>query len=391
MFDKEDEAKFECLEDEEDDMQTQDSQPQFPQDQHPISADQLEQHTFMAHSQGMPSEVGGIPQNPMSHHPMQTSQFDQNQQNMGFPQSSMFPPFSSGGMTGNAPLQQPMNQYDNPMGFPGFPGQEGFGGFGQPFGNPIDAQPFGDNMGFGGSMFGPGYGRDEEFEKIFGQPSQPHNMGGMFPNDPSERAHQDMGGLFGFNVEDNQFMAQQDDDEEEDDWLMDEDFQDKHLNFIDQHGDTPSKDVARIRDQEEDIIIKPQDVIERAYKYVKSDKKRVPKPRRVHTFNPKLRSKKRFEKLFDKEEEDESQSRKPLHQNLNMYLVKKYWDMRDEPNKLEMINLTQNPFSYHILNKRLAPPQFFLNKDGPIHISELFMWYNQGLVAKTYLVGHDEN
>jgi hypothetical protein len=256
----------------------------------------------------------------------------------------------------------------------------------------MDAQqPFGGNMGFGGSMFGPGYGRDEEFEKIFGQPSQLHNMGGMFPDDPSGRTHQDMGGLFGFNMGDNQFMTQQDDEEEDDDWLMDEQFNEKHLNFIDQHGDTPSKDVIQIEHQDEDIIFKPQNVIERAYKYVKTNKRRVPKPRRVHTFNPKMKSKKRFEKLFEKEEEDESQSRRPPHQNLNMYLVKKYWDMRDEPNKLEIMNLTQNPFSYHILNKRQAPPQFFLNKNGPIQISELYMWYNQGLVAKTYLIGHDEN
>jgi hypothetical protein len=125
MFDTESYTKLESLEDEEDNMQTQDSHPQFSQDHQPISADQLEQQTFMTHSQGMPSESGML-QNPMSQNPMQTPPFDQNQRNMGFPKSNMFPPFSGGGIPeiGNEPLQQPMDQFNNPMGFPGFSDQE---------------------------------------------------------------------------------------------------------------------------------------------------------------------------------------------------------------------------------------------------------------------------
>jgi hypothetical protein len=34
------------------------------------------------------------------------------------------------------------------------------------------------------------------------------------------------------------------------------------------------------------------------------------------------------------------------------------------------------------LKKRNTPPQFYLNKSGPLHISDVYMWFNQGLVTK---------
>jgi hypothetical protein len=388
MFENDKGMELETLEDE-DDMQTEDTQHMLPQDQQPISIDQIEQQTFNKHGQNMPQNMG-MQQNPMQQQP---SPFDQKPQDFGFPGQGQFPPFGAGGPQ---QMQQPgqppqVQQFDNPMGFPGFPGQDAFGSFGQPFDNNMGMQSaFGNSMGFGDSMFGPGYGRDEEFEKIFGQPGQQQNPGGFFPpGESTEKQQQDMGGMYNFGMDQNQFMTQQEDDDEEDDWMMDEQFQNKQLDFIGQHGDTPSKDKTQMDDQVEKHF-KPKDVISKSYKYVRSNKKRNKKPRRVHNFEPKIKIKKRFEKLFDKEDKDENQTRKQPQTNLNMYLIKKYWDMKDDPTKLEMLNLIQNPFSYHLCKKRSQKPQFFLNREGPIDITELFMWFNNGLIPKTAYIGHDE-
>jgi hypothetical protein len=390
MFGDAEGVELGALEDEEEEStETQSTQPIVPSAAKPISIEQLEQQTFSRLEQDKPREHG-FGQPPQTHHP---SPFDQNQPNFMQSNPNTFSQFPGH-------QQPPMQQhqfpgFENPMGFPGF-GSDPFSGFGQPLDNPMGMQSaFGDSMGFGGSMFGAPYGRDEEFEKIFGHTGPPGGMGGFFSQgDPTRtKQEQDFGGMFNFGMSDNQFMAQNDDeDEEEDDWLMDDQFQDKHLGFIDQHGETPNKAKRELDDDQETLKhIKTEEVIERAYKYVKTEKKRVPKPRRVHTFEPKLREKKRFEKLFDKEDQEEAQNRKPSHQDLSMYLVKKYWDLRDDPTSLEVLSLIQNPFAHHVVSKRNSPPQFYINKDGPIHISELFMWFNQGLIPKTFLIGYDEN
>jgi hypothetical protein len=114
----------------------------------------------------------------------------------------------------------------------------------------------------------------------------------------------------------------------------------------------------------------------------------------MHKFVPKLQKKKRFEKLFDKTEEEveeDNQSKKTHQKDLNLALIMKFWDMREEPTDLELLNLIQNPFSLHLVHRANTSPQFYLNKDGPIRIGELFMWFNQGLVPKTFQVGHDES
>lgn len=199
-----------------------------------------------------------------------------------------------------------------------------------------------------------------------------------------------MGGMFGFG--NSGFLGQNEEDDEEDDWLMDDQFEDtdKRFNFIDQHGDTPVKQKFYQEEIEHPTI--KEEGIDRTFKYVRKERKRVPKPRKVHTFEPKFKAKKRFEKLFDKTAQDENQNKRPPNQqDLNMYQVKKYWDIRDDPSCLEVLNLIQNPFSYHIINRRNSPPQFFINKDGPVHISELYTWFNQGLVPKFFLIGYDEN
>lgn len=399
MFGDTEGVELGALEDEdEESTETQSTQPNVPSAAKPISIEQLEQQTFSRLEQDKPREHG-FGQPPQTHHP---SPFDQNQPNFMQSNPNAFSQFPG---HHQPPMQQPQPQsqhqphqfpgFENPMGFPGF-GSDPFSGFGQPLDNPMGMQSaFGDSMGFGGSMFGAPYGRDEEFEKIFGHTGPPGGMGGFFSQgDPTQiKQEQDFGGMFNFGMSDNQFMAQNDDeDEEEDDWLMDDQFQDKHLGFIDQHGETPNKAKRELDDDQETLKhVKTEEVIERAYKYVKTEKKRVPKPRRVHTFEPKLREKKRFEKLFDKEDQEEAQNRKPSHQDLSMYLVKKYWDLRDDPTSLEVLSLIQNPFAHHVVSKRNSPPQFYINKDGPIHISELFMWFNQGLIPKTFLIGYDEN
>lgn len=97
--------------------------------------------------------------------------------------------------------------------------------------------------------------------------------------------------------------------------------------------------------------------------------------------------------MFDKVESDEreQQNKKPNKQDVNMGLVKKFWDMKRDPTDLEMLNLIQNPFSFHVQHKRNTPLQFFLNKQGPTHIRDLFMWFHQNLIPKTFQIGHDEN
>lgn len=305
---------------------------------------------------------------------MPFSQQPSNQPSAGGPPFGM-PNQNSFGMPSHNEFSGPFGQLQQNDGF-GFPGGDPFSGFGQPLDNPTG---FGDSMGFGNSVFGAPFSRDEEFEKIFGQPSQQQNQG-FFPSDDSKQP--DMGGMFGFNQD--QFMSTQNDDE--DDWLEDDQFQDKQLDFIDQHHDTPIKGRAE--------YVKPDEVIESYYKFSKTDRKREPKPRMVHKFAPKLRAKKRFEKLFDKTEEEveeETQAKKTHQKDLNLALIMKFWDMREEPSDLELLNLIQNPFSYHLVHRSNTAPQFYLNKDGPIRIGELFMWFNQGLVPKTFQVGHDES
>jgi len=284
--------------------------------------------------------------------------------------------------------QPPMQDFNNPVGNPmgqgfgGF-GGEAFGGFNQPFSNPMDSFGGGD-MGFGSSLFGAPAGRDEEFEKIFGQPSAgPPGNEKLFHSHNQPSKGQQPGMFGGYGVDQNQFMQTNDDEDEEDDWLMDDQFQSKNLEFIDQHQDTPIKGSQNLP--------KVGETIDVAYKYVKTEKKRIPKPRKAHVFKPRLREKKRFEKMFDKEIKEETNNKKPHQQDVDMVLVKKFWDMKRDPTDLEMLNLIQNPFSFHVVNKRSSPPQFYLNKDGPIHIGELFMWFNQGLVPKTFQIGHDEN
>lgn len=394
MFGSGEEVKLESLEGET--LESEQAQQEMIPGQ-PISIEELEKQTFNKLDQEKPKEeVFGQSQ------PQQRPPFGQGPppQTFGEPPQNFqqFP----GGNQQMPPQQQPppMDQFGGNMGFPGFPGQDTFGGFGNPMDNPMGMQPgFGDSMGFGNDLFGGNFGRDAEFEKIFGNTSQPNEMGGFFPPgaDPSGKPPgQNMGGMFGFNMGGDQFMAQtEEDDDEEDDWLMDEQFEDteKHLGFIDQHGDTPSKGAPFDEAQQEHLKqVKAEEAIDRTYKYVKTEKKRRPKPRRVHKFEPKLAKKKRFEKLFEKEgQEEEGQNRKGLHQDLTLYLVKKYWDMKEDPSKLEMLNLVQNPFSYHIVHKRNAPPQFFINKNGPSHSVELYNWFNQGLIPKTFLIGHDQN
>lgn len=324
----------------------------------------------MAPQPGFPQPGAGMP--PAGQNPP----FGGNQPGYGQPQGQDF-----GGPFGGF-QQPPMQDFQNPMnqGFPGF-GGDSFGGFEQPFNNPMDS--FGGDMGFGSSLFGAPAGRDEEFEKIFGQPSPSPSMGeGAFPQPNQPQKGQQPGMFGGYGVDQNQFMQTNEDDEEEDDWLMDDQFQGKNLEFIDPHQDTPVKGALN--------LAKAGETIDVAYKYVKTDRKRVPKPRKVHIFKPRLREKKRFEKIFDKEIKEEPAPKKS-HQDVDMGLIKKFWDMKKDPTDLEMLNLIQNPFSFHIVNKRNSPPQFYLNRDGPIHIGELFMWFNQGLVPKTFQVGHDEN
>mmetsp|Transcript_19244 Transcript_19244/g.22281 ORF Transcript_19244/g.22281 Transcript_19244/m.22281 type:complete len:560 (+) Transcript_19244:51-1730(+) len=376
MFEGEN-VKYEALEDDEDEKES-------TQEPEPISIEQLERQTFNKLEQEKQKEVQFTQKDPqfsskephfmqkdpqfIPKEPMNTQMpYDQNVPNYGFPQQ-----FSMGSQFNM--YQQPMNQFENPMGFSGFPGQDPFGGFGQPLDNPMGmGSPFDDGMGFGNNIFGSPFGRDTEYDKIFGQaPSNPE-------------------GMFGFGS--NALLTQNDDDDEEDDWMMDDQFEntEKHLGFIDQHGESPVKPQKYFAEETQAKQRKTDEVMDRTFKFVKTERKRVPKPRRVHTFEPKFKQKKRFEKLFDKDNSEEAQNKKLNHQDLSMYLVKKYWDMREDPTTLDMLNLIQNPFSHHILNKRNSPPQFYVNKDGPVQIAELFMWFNQGLVPKFFLIGHDEN
>jgi len=166
----------------------------------------------------------------------------------------------------NLPPQQPFGQ--NQPGFGAFQQQEfsgPFGGFNHPenpefsgFGeNEGFEHAFGDSMGFGNSLFGAPTGRDEEFDKIFGQPAQQNPMEGLFPPQNQDPKGQQPG-MFGFGVDQNQFMTGNEEEDEEDDWLMDDQFQGKNLEFIDQH-DTPLK--------EPKDLIKIAETIEVAYKY----------------------------------------------------------------------------------------------------------------------------
>ena len=420
MFEGNDDVKYEALEDDEEET-NETTQPQA------ISIEQLEKQTFSRLEQEKQREPTFTPNNQASNsmnnpasnpinnqmnnpinNPMNNPMnnpignqmpFGQNMNNFGF------------GMQNYPHYQDPsMGQYGSQMDYGGFPRPDPFGGFGQPFDNPMGMPPmYDDHMGFGGNLFSPPpFERDAEFDKIFGHSpyqnqmnpffSQGNPMGkqiAFYPNLNIIGGPQDMGGMFGLGMGPSGFMAQNEDDDEEVDWLMDDQFEEteKHLGFINQPGDTPVKQKLYREEIEEIEQVKiKDDEIDRIYKYVRKERKRVPKPRKVHTFEPKFKEKKRFEKLFDKVNQEENLNRRPPNQqDLNMYQVKKYWDLRDEPNHLEILNLIQNPFSYHIIHRRNSPPQFFINKDGPVYISELYTWFNQGLVPKFFLIGYDEN
>lgn len=93
------------------------------------------------------------------------------------------------------------------------------------------------------------------------------------------------------------------------------------IEFIDTHGDTPQKISRPIDLYEQEDVHKFTDEVDSAFRFVREPKIRPPKPRRVHLFEPKIRGKKRFEKLFEKQVDDESKNAllqgKFIHLNLN--------------------------------------------------------------------------
>lgn len=210
--------------------------------------------------------------------------FVQNQPN--FVQNQL-PPFGGQQVPPqNMQKQAPFGQQNDTMGFGGFGGSDPFG---STFGMPSD-----DQTGFGSNIFSSPFNMQPDFD--------PNNPFGAPTNDKP----QSLDDIFGFGAGNNQFTGpeQDDDDDEEDDWLMPDQIQD-NLQFIDGNNDPMSQKqhpmgAMPIRVEDIEATQKTVDDEESAFKFVRKTRIRPPKPSKQHTFEPKLKSKKRFEKLFEK-------------------------------------------------------------------------------------------
>lgn len=220
MFEGNDEIKYEALEDDEEDTNP-------TSDPKPISIEQLEKQTFsrleqekqkepvFAQSNFMSNPMGNTMNNPMSNpmgnpagnlmnnpmgnpmaNPMGNPMINQMNNLMSNPMGNqMNNPMGNQmnygqdmhnygfGMQNYPQYQdQNMGQYGNQMGYGGFSRPDPFGGFGNPFDNSMGMPPlYDDPMGFGGSLFSPpSFGRDPEYDKIFGNSGHQNQINPFF-------------------------------------------------------------------------------------------------------------------------------------------------------------------------------------------------------------------
>ena len=245
------------------------------------------------------------------------------------------------------------------------------------------------------------FGMNDPFSSMFNMPNdQPEFENNVFsspftynpqfdPSNPfgnsqstSNQQPQTLNDIFGFPTSTDPFMTQDQEDDDEDDWLTDEQFPNSNK----QDPENDMKPLQNLEDNLQDIIEdtevskKVEKDTESAFRFKREPRERPQKSTKTHTFKPKLRAKKNFEKMFDKQENDEKDKNNLVP---DLFSVQQYWDILDDPSYLEALNLFQNPFAYHLLKKRNTPPQFYINRSGPLHISDVFIWFNQGSIGKT--------